>query len=103
MYPLNFVISINPLISLLTISKLTLTIPSLTILYTLISLYSLVNLYFSSSLIINNSFTLVIVSWFSLTISILHIELIEYSTLINTIYMFLEGDLSKLTKEERHV
>ena len=95
MYPLNFVILINPLISLLTISKLTLTTPSLTILYTLISLYSLINLYFSSSLIINDPFTLVIVLWFSLIISILYIELIKYFALTNTIYIFLKGNLSK--------
>jgi hypothetical protein len=69
----------------------------------LISLYSLVNSYFSSFLIINNPFTLIIVLWFSLTISILRIELIKYSTLTNTIYIFLEGNLSKLTREERYI
>jgi len=30
-------------------------------------------------------------------------EPIEYSTLTNAVYMFLEGDLGKLTREERHV
>ena len=33
----------------------------------------------------------------------LRIELIEYSTLTNIIYMFLEGDLSKLTREEYYI
>jgi len=30
-------------------------------------------------------------------------ELIEYLALINTIYIFLEGDLSKLTREEHYI
>ena len=30
-------------------------------------------------------------------------KLIEYSTLINIIYIFLESDLSKLTREEHYI